>query len=1119
MIATIIKSQTGIGKAADASRSIASAASASAQAPVTSASLEPYGELLYILQTRAHVWERMLKEGKPGYLHYLLDVCFNRGSSAREEALLLKVYRHLLNQCFMDVFLQLQAQHQQHTTGTSSKSSKSSKSSDLFGDWCRAVLKDPRVAFVSERFTRSLDGLAVSDLAPLFRAWLVRAEDEDIAGGRGAAGARAMPGGGGGGGGGASGGAGRSAARARAVEAALHGMHDDVRSWSVGEVGSWLKRSGRKQVVRVMYDHDINGEKLLGMTTEALGGLGIRDMETMASLVSDILLLQDHDTRMYGPADGTSSGERDLPFVALAKDTVSSLVYGWKRLPFSLCFLLREAHDFMKTHFGHEAHGTLLRFVGRLFIHMYISPLFTKGVLLEHLEATGTRRFKPTQEQRAELLSCCDLLEHALLGEGVDPGALPSQPASSHEACVAFYQQHTPRLVEVSRRICQVRSLDDYYGVDEYSDIVTLSEMVVYISPGDMLNLHQMVVSSCASAPASSSSSSSSSSSKPSSTQHAGLGHGSATASARDGASPGREEPDTVLVAALDKLNKELLPYLTVEAQERLLGKDASGTAFGRKETASERVPKAYELGFVGPAVHTPVVVRLKVHVQQTEHGSGGDLQRTLTDTKKKVIDLLRQLKGRADLRAVIYGNVTPREEMAHKAFTMTIMRDKSLNDRARKSTLSTIGASLKDLQRDVQKSIEGVLVPAGLVSAEDGFNSILAAIVKDIREHALLRRFRWKERGKLEASRAMAEAKEMRLQQRVAFYEQYIEQCKQAFGPDVGATSSTSGSTSGNKAAKAAKAQAGAALGSGSNGSGGSRVGSVVSKLKLRRPGRPASKRFEGGVSVNVQPGRGRGRGGGGSSGGGGGGLGPLGEPMTLATTASSASGSATSLTSTRSGVVVQGRDGGGGSQVGAGQMGATNSSAASGIGSSSSSGGGGGGGSGHAGSAGSGSGAGGGKSRVVGSVRRLGNDHVSSETSNATAAVGGKSRAIGAGNAGLFGRLRGKHSQQAAKALAKSKFGTHQYTGQKLKSKGLLVAVHNASRPLKEMTFEFTCYEAGVYSISGQLQRGVYERTQVTWDELEHLLSSGQTELTSLEGCELNVKELMALFKKKFH
>ncbi|EGD74564.1 hypothetical protein PTSG_05928 [Salpingoeca rosetta] len=1019
MIAAIIKNQTGLGQAAAASQSIARSAKATRANMESSAVLDAYGGLLYVLQTQPRYWEAMLRDNKPGYLHYLLDVCFNRGSSAREEALLLKVYRHVLSESFWHVL----SEHRD------------------FDAWCDAVLKDPRVAFVSQRFMRSLDGLAVSGIAPIIRAWLLSAEDADIIG-------TTSSSGGGGGGGGMQ--RPRTQTMARNYANALYGMPEDVRGWTVGDVGTWLKKSKRAHVAPLMFSQDINGERLLALTSAQLGEIGIRDMETMSSLAADLMVLQDHDTRMHGARDGDEEAEDEPAYYTLAKEIVSCLIHGWKRLPFSLCFLLREAHDFMKAHFGQQAHGTLIRFVGRLFVHTYVTPLLTKGVLVEYLEGTHQRKFRLTQEQSTNLLTCCDILEHALLADGAPVPA--NKPEDVHRAFTRFCKQHSPKLVEVTRRICQVRSLDDYYGVDEYSDIVTLSEMCVYVSPGDMLNLHQMVLSSCTKAfPTDTllkdtlSKLHSDLSERTSFVLHSSnSGGGDANANANSGSRGG---------SRIASVRSKLRPSLrrggssttsTSNGHSSNSGGDG-GVGVGNTEGAhalSEsplaadtiRVPKTYELGFEAAAVHTPVVVRLKVFVQQSEDEHGSRLQKMMAETKKKVIDLLRMVRGRTTLKSVLYDPISPREEMAHRAFTLNVMKNTRLTDQARRSTLSKIGARLSELQAEVRETLEAELIPAGLVSPDDDYNAILAAIVKDIREHALLRRFRRKEKSKLEASRVLAETKQLRVEQRVAFYEEYIEQCRVAFGDDSSGT------------------------GVGSGGSG----GSALADRKKSKRGRPGSKRRDGGVSVNVQP----------SARGGSGVLlgGPASSPASPASTstgtATSASataigsdGAVKSVAGTPAGVVVQGATAVGGS----------------------------------------------GASGIVTSTN--------ASSSNSTGGAGGS------GGSRLFGKLRRKHTAQAAaKALAKNRFGTHQYSGQKLKSKGVLVEVHNASRPLKEMTFEFTSYEAGVYTIIAQLHRGLYERSQVTWDDLDAMLQNGNTELTSIEGCELNVKELMALLKKKF-
>lgn len=122
------------------------------------------------------------------------------------------------------------------------------------------------------------------------------------------------------------------------------------------------------------------------------------------------------------------------------------------------------------------------------------------------------------------------------------------------------------------------------------------------------------------------------------------------------------------------------------------------------------------------------------------------------------------------------------------------------------------------------------------------------------------------------------------------------------------------------------------------------------------------------------------------------------------------------------------------------------------------------------------------------------------------------------GGGSGGIFAKLKRKPSNTGAKVLAKNHFGTHRYTGQKLKTKGVLLAVTLSKRPLKDMTFEFTSYETGVFTITAQLEHGTFERVQVTWEDLCSMSQRNATRMTSLQGCELDVDALMNLLKKKF-
>lgn len=206
-----------------------------------------------------------------------------------------------------------------------------------------------------------------------------------------------------------------------------------------------------------------------------------------------------------------------------------------------------------------------------------------------------------------------------------------------------------------------------------------------------------------------------------------------------------------------------------------------------RARVAALVVPRMSDLGVSVARVHEPVALPVSVAYVPTDaseeassasQAAGLVLDDTaqramLARCKKMLIDLLRQMPARATLHDVIFVAPQTEEERRHKAYTARVSMSDGLTARARSRAVSVVGASLAQLQSLVQQSIRK-LCAAGAISEADDYQALKNALALDIRHHALLRRDRRKELGRLEATRSQLDGKTRLLRDRIAAYEEY---------------------------------------------------------------------------------------------------------------------------------------------------------------------------------------------------------------------------------------------------------------------------------------------------------------------------------------------------------
>jgi hypothetical protein len=281
-------------------------------------------------------------------------------------------------------------------------------------------------------------------------------------------------------------------ARAEPAAAPFYGMRPQVRGWTTSEVGSWLRVSGRADMMDVFAANGVDGGALMDLDSELLAELGLRDARTVASLMTDVLLIRD----IIGSAEVAAQAvpkSVNAPEVALALEVARLTHAAWRRLPYALGLLLRSLNEFLSTTFPKLAHGHVEATLTRYFAKEYLVPLLKKTVAAEAAAADE----KPGggsgwQEARSVLAErAATLLIHAAQDEVVTPKDAPPELQRQYQR---FFTQACPQLKAAVRRMLKVASLEDHFGLDDFGDAGSLSQPMIYISPGDLLNLHQMLV-------------------------------------------------------------------------------------------------------------------------------------------------------------------------------------------------------------------------------------------------------------------------------------------------------------------------------------------------------------------------------------------------------------------------------------------------------------------------------------------------------------------------------------------------------------------------------------------------------------------------------------------------
>lgn len=280
------------------------------------------------------------------------------------------------------------------------------------------------------------------------------------------------------------------------VDPPYYGCSVGVRNWSVAEVGSWLRRSGRHDLHDVFAKHGVAGPALMQMDSELLTELGLVDAKVVASLMSDILVLRDLEEGQSQAALAMAAAALVAPEVVLASEIARLLHSCWRRLPYAVGLMLRTLQDFLATALPKLPHSAVEQALLHFLLQHYLRPVYEQ--LVSQRKADRTRPLFASADLaiklllRAGELGADNTASSDHLWSTLD-GVPVSQDVQRHYQ--RFFTQSVPPLRATVRRLLRVASLDEHFGIEEYGDVTAIAAPTVYITPGDLLNLHQMLVS------------------------------------------------------------------------------------------------------------------------------------------------------------------------------------------------------------------------------------------------------------------------------------------------------------------------------------------------------------------------------------------------------------------------------------------------------------------------------------------------------------------------------------------------------------------------------------------------------------------------------------------------
>ncbi|MBN3322721.1 IQGA1 protein, partial [Atractosteus spatula] len=397
---------------------------------------------------------------------------------------------------------------------------------------------------------------------------------------------------------------------------------------------------------------------------------------------------------------------------AATDKVLTSIVSSLDNIPYGMRYIAKVLKNSLHEKFPDASEDELLKIVGNLLYYRYMNPAIVAPDGFDIIDITAGGQLH--SDQRRNLGSVAKVLQHAAAnklfeGENAHMTSMNNYISQTYQKFRVFFQA-----------ACDVPEPEEKFNVDEYSDMVTLSKPVIYISIDEVINTHSLVL----------------------------------------------EHKDAIAPDHSDLLHELLEDLGDVPDVESLLGEGAVDPSDPNKENALSQLAK------------TEISLTLTSKFELRE-GDDKDMKSLMIKTKKLIVDVVRIQPGET-LIEILETPASAQQESEHaKIIEKRAVQDAKTPDKMKisQSILEDGQLPLEQKKRKILRNLR-TLEQAGVVSSENKYQDIINDISKDIRNQRRYRQRRKAELVKLQQTLNALNSKTTFYQDQINYYDTYIKTC-----------------------------------------------------------------------------------------------------------------------------------------------------------------------------------------------------------------------------------------------------------------------------------------------------------------------------------------------------
>uniref|UniRef100_G1PDV0 IQ motif containing GTPase activating protein 3 n=1 Tax=Myotis lucifugus TaxID=59463 RepID=G1PDV0_MYOLU len=403
--------------------------------------------------------------------------------------------------------------------------------------------------------------------------------------------------------------------------------------------------------------------------------------------------------------------------LAVTDNSLLAIISSEKKINYGMRYVAKVLKTTLAEKFPDAAENEIYKVVGNLLYYRFLNPAVVAPDAFDIVAmAAGGALATP---QRHTLGAVAQLLQHAAAGKTFSG-------ESRHLQVLNDYLEETHyKFRRFICRACQVPEPEERFAMDEYSDMVAVSKPMVYITVGELVNTHRLLL------------------------EH------------QDWIAPDHRDPLHELLEDLGEL--PTVPDLI----------SACGGQLG-----------ACREGGTGSKLEVSLTLTNKFEGLETD-ADDTSARSLLLSTKQLLADIMQFHPGDS-FKEMLSLSVSSSQEAAHTRLMCRRQACEAQNSEPLRRHRSLKADSLLPLAEKQKRALRNLrrLESLGLVSASDGYQGLVDELAKDIRNQRRHRQRRKAELVKLRATLQGLRAKTSFYEEQGDYYSQYIRACLDHLGP-----------------------------------------------------------------------------------------------------------------------------------------------------------------------------------------------------------------------------------------------------------------------------------------------------------------------------------------------